>query len=107
MSQMWKGLESQFRGSAQTEGGKMNEAEAGEVLRLLSVIKQLWDWVGEQKDKADQESKQPAFFHPVGYAKARKSAYSNVRLYMRKFFAGLIDFDSKEQTHGKGLSKDV
>lgn len=75
--------------------------------RARSAIVQLWEWVGEQRDIQNSRSREATERFAKDTAIARRNAYSNVRLYMRKFFAGLIDFDSEEQTNGKEFSGTV
>ena len=59
------------------------------------AIEQLWNWVGEQKHKCALAGNPWTEDELSMKVLGKLSAYSNVRLYMRKFFAGLIDFEKQ------------
>jgi len=65
------------------------------VNQLASACKQLWNWVGEQKDKALLDCAAMSDCKDRAYRQGNQTSYSNVRLYMRKFFSGLIDFEQE------------
>lgn len=62
---------------------------------MALAIEQLWNWVGEQKDKAFADYYNPEKRYNKERDEAWAGAMSNVKLYMRKFFSGLIDFDAE------------
>ena len=67
------------------------------LIEMSAKVVQLYDWVGERKGgqlKARNDSLTPDH---KAYAEGSVNAYGNVRLYMRKFFAGLIDFEENER----------
>ena len=63
-------------------------------------LMQLWKWVGERKYICLSQGKQADLGWEKDTHLGSASAYSNVRLYMRKFFSGLIDFDDEGETDG-------
>lgn len=58
---------------------------------MRSAVGQLWSWVGEQYNKAYENRNHQVLSDGYHYTDGQFNAYSNVRLYMRKFFSGLID----------------
>lgn len=74
---------------------------------IMSAIEQLWNWVGEQQDRVERSKNMLSDDETIKMCNALMNAYSNVRLYMRKFFSGLIDFDSEERNKDERLSSDV
>lgn len=74
---------------------------------LRSAIEQLWIWVGNERVEHDRKAQENRIGYATRYNLGAASAYSNVRLYMRKFFAGLIDFNSQGETKDERLQQDV
>jgi len=87
-------------GPTETKGEEKMKYNGGSVYELWSAIEQLWNWVGEQKDIQEKRIDDKAFSESTVKALSARLAYSNVRLYMRKFFSGLIDFDDEGETDG-------
>lgn len=67
--------------------------DLGDFHKVVKACVQLWDWVGEQRDIRHYPNGYYADKEICQYSKGATGAYANVRLYMRKFFSGLIDFD--------------
>ena len=72
-----------------------------------SACQQLWDWVGEQKNIQYNLSYGLIPRDVKCEAQGKLHAYALVRLYMGKFFSGLIDFKSTGETDGERLPEDV
>lgn len=94
-------------GSAERKGGEIVELCEPDKCLTVSACKQLWNWVGEQRDTAEEVAGSTKYVQFIWAAQGKQSAYSNVRLYMRKFFAGLIDFDNEGESQDERLSEDV
>jgi len=87
-------------GPTEEKGEKKMRVENYGPTEIMSAIQQLWNWVGEQKDIQEKRIDDKAFSESTVKALSARLAYSNVRLYMRKFFSGLIDFDDEGETDG-------
>jgi len=92
--QMRSRVESELYRSTETKGEETVNTTDQCWIDLVRSTKQLWNWVGEQKDKQYQIAINYGFGEAANCAQAKQIAYSNVRLYMRKFFSGLIDFNN-------------
>jgi hypothetical protein len=88
--------------STETKGGEMRVSEFSSRYDFVLAIVQLWNWVGEQRNNLEKAERQMVHRETISTIKGSYSAYSNVRLYMRKFFAGLIDFgETGEKRNGR------
>ena len=72
-----------------------------------TAIKQLWSWAEKQREKKQNSADKQTDVYGRGYERGGQIAYANVRLYMRKFFSGLINFDSEGEGTDERLPSDV
>lgn len=91
--EMWDRVGCGLGGYPESKGGEIVEEWMPDQCLTVSACKQLWNWVGEQQNRLEKAKRQMVHRETLSTIKASFSAYSNIRLYMRKFFAGLIDFE--------------
>ena len=77
------------------------------LIETSAKVLQLWDWVVEQKNIQYNLSYGLIPRDLKCEAQGKLHAYALVRLYMGKFFSGLIDFKSTGETNGERLPEDV
>jgi len=85
------------------KGGETVKSAAVDRELLKVACRQLWNWVGNEKYQAAAFWVAEWLPSIREYGKGQHAAYANVRLYMRKFFAGLIDFEDGEKDETEKL----
>jgi len=91
--------------------GRPAEKERRETVRTIDTTPHLWeaavealyDWVGDKKhvNQVDAIEHENAELRLL--ARGATTGYDNVRYKMRTLFAGLIDFEQKQEKQKNGL----
>ena len=88
---------------AEKERGEMVIIENPSMLQLAEAAKALYDWVGERKDNTVKVERLMSTEYTQGYNRGGKTAYAKTVTKMQTLFAGLIDFEQKQEKQKNGL----
>ena len=97
------GMGRQMGRPAEKERGETLIIENPSMLQLAEAAKALYDWVGERLMHQESKTEHVSHTFTGAHIRGQIAAYEAAQQKMQTLFAGLIDFEQKQEKQKNGL----